>query len=86
MYYKIIVYKKMFANVETKRGLKKIVYFNKIATYHNIHKATLSKQYLTTWEKWKDTCFHISTILENESDNIIENYNMKAKKYGVIGA
>ncbi len=86
MYYKIIVYKKMFANVETKRGLKTVVYFSKIATYHNIHKATLSKEYLKTWEKWQDTCFHISTILETQSDNIIDTYNMKAKKYGVLGA
>lgn len=86
MYYKIIVYKKAFVNVETKRGLKKVVYFNKVATYHNIHKATLSKEYLKTWEKWKDTCYHISEILETESDTIIDLYNAKAKKYGIVGA
>ena len=84
MYYKIIVYKKNYTKIETKKGLRKVVYFQKVATYHGIHKTTLTKKYLQVWEKWKDTCYHISEILETEQDTIIENYNTKAKKYGVL--
>ena len=84
MYYKIIVYEKKFLNVETAKGFKKVIYFNKLATYHDIPKATLSKKYIETWAKWCDTRYHITTILETEQDDLILKYNEKARKYNTL--
>lgn len=84
MYYKIIVYEKKFYNMETKKGFKKVVYFNKLATYHDIPKATLSKKYIETWARWQDTKYHITTILEGTTDDLILKHNEKAKKYNAL--
>lgn len=84
MYYKIIVYKKKYLKIETKKGLRKVVYFQKVATYHNIHKAILSKKMIETWGKYQEWDYHITQVLETQRDTIIENYNAKAKKYGVL--
>ena len=84
MYYKIIVYEKKFYNTETAKGFKKVVYFSKLATYHDIPKATLSKKYIETWAKWCDTKYHITTILETEEDDLIIKHNEKAKKYNEL--
>lgn len=84
MYYKIIVYEKKFLNVETKKGFKKVVYFSKLATYHDIPKATLSKNYIETWSKWQDTKYHITTILEGATDDLILKHNEKARKYNTL--
>lgn len=81
MYYKIIVYEKKFTKIATKRGYKDICYFSKLATYHDIPKATLSKKYIETWARWCDTKYHITTILENESDDLILKHNEKAARY-----
>lgn len=81
MYYKIIVYEKKFTKLATKKGYKDIVYFDKKTTYHNIPKATLTKNYLETWAKWCDTKYHISSILETQQDDLIINHNKKVEKY-----
>lgn len=81
MYYKIIVYEKKFTKIATKKGFKDICYFKKLATYHDIPNAILSKKYIETWAKWCDTKYHITTILENESDDLIIKHNEKVAKY-----
>lgn len=81
MYYKIIVYKKHYRNIETKKGFKSYVYFEKIKTFHNIHIATLTKECLKVWSKYNDWCYHISNMLETDTDTLIENNNSKVKKY-----
>lgn len=81
MYYKIIVYEKKFTKIATKKGFKDIVFFEKLATYHDIPKATLSKNYIETWAKWCDTKYHITTILEDESDDLILKHNEKVARY-----
>lgn len=80
MYYKIIVYEKKFLPVETKKGVKNMVYFKHLTTYHNIPKAILTKKYLETWSNWQDTKYHITQIRESDTDTIINNYNKKVKK------
>ena len=81
MYYKIIVYEKIFFNVEYGKKTLKKVYFKKIAIYHNIHKVILTKKCLEVFAKYNDTKYHITEIPENEKDIIINNYNEKVKKY-----
>lgn len=81
MYYKIIVYEKKFTKIATKKGYKDIVYFQKLATYHDIPKATLSKRYIETWAKWQDTKYHITTLKENAQDDLIIKHNEKVARY-----
>lgn len=80
-YYKIIVYEKVFFNIEYGKKTLKKVYFKKIATYNNIHKSILTKKSLEIFYKWSDTKYHITQVLQDEKDIIIENYNQKVKKY-----
>jgi hypothetical protein len=79
--YKIIVYKKEFFTIATKNRVSKKVYFRHIKTYHNIHKSILSKEYIKVWAQYQNTCYHITSILENEQDTIIDSYNKKVEKY-----
>lgn len=81
MYYKIIVYKKHYKTIATKKSYKQYVYFEKVKTYHNIHKATLSKKAIEIFRVYNDWQFHVSEVLENERDTIIESNNSKTKQY-----
>ena len=81
MYYKIIVYEKIFFNVEYGKKMVKKVYFKRITTYNNIHESILTKKSLEVFYRWNDTKYHIIEIKQNEDRNIIDIYNEKVKKY-----
>jgi len=88
MYYKIIIYKQKYVNIETARGIKARVYFQKIATKHNIHKTMLTKeqlqlytQYKKQYDGWQLT---IDTMLETEDERQSLIYKNNAKIRGLI--
>lgn len=84
MYYKMIVYQQKFIKVETKRGIKQKVYFEKLATIHGIHKSILSKKYLELYRQYGVNNYNITidNLLEHEDEKqtLIYKNNEKVKK------
>lgn len=86
MYYKLIAYEKKFVNVETKKGMRKKVYFKKIATKHNIHKAVLSKAHLQMFQEQMQSVDAWGLVIdelredEDERESLIYKNNEKVKK------
>lgn len=88
MYYKMIVYKQKYVNIETARGTKARVYFQKIATKHNIHKTMLTKEQLQLYDRYKKQYdgwqLTIDTMLETQDETQTLIYKNNAKIRGLI--